>query len=136
MLIIRFQRVGRKNDPSFRLIVTDSRKSPKTGSYLELLGSYNPKTKAAILDKERILAWKKDGAQISDTVRNLLISKGIIEGKKVNVLPKKNPPKKEEAAAEVVQASVAAQPQEATVSESVEPSPQVSEEATTEKPVA
>lgn len=103
MLTIRLQRVGRKNDPSFRLIVTDSRKGPKTGRYLELLGSYNPKTKATNLKKERILAWHKDGAQISDTVRNLLISNKILEGKKVNVLPRKSPPKKDVPAAEIVE---------------------------------
>ena len=96
MLIIGLQRVGRKNDPAFRLIVTDSRKGPKTGRYLELLGSYNPKTKATILKKERILAWHRDGAQISDTVHNLLISNGILEGKKINVLPRKSPPKSSE----------------------------------------
>ena len=95
MLIIRFQRVGRRNDPSFRLIVTDSRRAAKTGAFLELLGSYNPKTKAVTLKKDRVLEWHKNGAQISDTVRNFLISNKVLESKKINVLPRKSPPKKE-----------------------------------------
>lgn len=93
--MIRFQRVGRRNDPSFRLIVCDSRRAAKTGAFLELLGSYNPKTKATTLKNDRILKWHKDGAQISDTVRNFLITNKVIEGKKVNVLPRKSPVKKE-----------------------------------------
>ncbi len=99
MLIIRFQRVGRRNDPSFRLIVTDSRRAAKTGSFLEVLGSYNPKTKAVTLKKDRVLEWKKNGAQLSDTAHNFLISQKVIEGKKINVLPRKSPPKKEGAEA-------------------------------------
>lgn len=131
MLTIRFQRVGRRNDPSFRLIVTDSRKGPKTGSYLELLGSYNPKTKATILKKEKILEWKKNGAQISPTVHNLLISKGIIEGKKINVLPKKTVPAKE--VPEVATAPEAASEEAPEVAE-VTPAP--AEEVSAEEPVA
>lgn len=104
MLIIRFQRVGRRNDPSFRLIVTDSRRAAKTGSFLEILGSYNPKTKAVTLKKDRVLEWKKNGAQVSDTAHNFLISQKVIEGKKINVLPKKTVPKKEGQAAAPVAA--------------------------------
>ncbi|KKW21214.1 MAG: 30S ribosomal protein S16 [Parcubacteria group bacterium GW2011_GWA1_51_12] len=53
MLVIRFQRVGRTNDPAFRLVVTERRSKPKSGS-LEILGSYHPKTKHTILKSERI----------------------------------------------------------------------------------
>ena len=96
MLKIRLQRVGRKNDPSFRVVVTDSRKGPKSSNYLEMLGSYNPKTDVTSLKDERIKHWMKHGAQVSDTVHNLLIKNGIIEGKKINALPKKSPIIKEE----------------------------------------
>lgn len=84
MLVIRFQRVGRKNDPAFRIVVTEKRSKPKSGE-LEILGSYHPKTKEILLKNERILHWLSRGAKPSETVRNLLISKGTIKGKKVSV---------------------------------------------------
>ncbi len=87
MLKIRLQRVGRKNDPSFRLILTDSRKPPKSGSRLELLGSYNARKGEPQFKDERIKYWFSKGAGLSDTVHNLLINAKIIEGKKKNVLP-------------------------------------------------
>lgn len=98
MLAIRFQRRGRKNDPSFRIIVSEKARSPKAGNPLEVLGSYDPITKEAIINGERVKHWVNNGAELSGTVNNLLISKGIIEGKKVNVLRKKSIPKKEEEA--------------------------------------
>lgn len=96
MLKIRFQRTGRKNDPAFRIVVTDSKNSTKTGNHVDVVGSYHPKTKETILKGESIKKWLAIGAQASGTVHNLLVSKGIIEGKKVNVLPKKTPIVKEE----------------------------------------
>ena len=86
MLVIRFQRVGRKNDPAYRLVVTEKRSKPKSGG-TELLGSYHPKTKAAIFKNERILYWLSKGAKASPTVHNLLVSKGILQGKKINMVP-------------------------------------------------
>ena len=96
MLTIRLQRVGRKNDPSFRAIVTESTRGPKSGDYLEVVGSYNPRTHTTALNAERIQFWLSKGAQASDTLHNLLVTHGVIEGKKINVLPKKSPIKKEE----------------------------------------
>jgi small subunit ribosomal protein S16 len=93
MINIRLQRRGRKNDPSFRVIVVDSKKKPKTGNYLEMVGSYDPRTDRVELKGERIKEWMQQGAQVSGTVHNLLISQKIIEGKKINVLPKKTAPK-------------------------------------------
>ena len=77
MLMIRFQRVGRKNDPAFRLVVALKHRRPQTGG-LELLGSYHPKTKEAVLHGERIRHWLEHGAQVSPTVRRLLLKKNII----------------------------------------------------------
>src|SRR3989338_8777630 len=54
MLVIRFQRRGRTNDPAFRVVVTEKRSKPKSGE-LEILGSYHPKTKETLLKNERIL---------------------------------------------------------------------------------
>jgi len=85
MLMIRFQRRGRKNDPSYRIVVTEKRSKPKSGE-LEILGSYHPKTKETVLKNERISYWFSKGAKASPTVHNLLITKGVIQGKKVNVV--------------------------------------------------
>ena len=84
MLVIRFQRVGRRNDPAFRVVVTEKKSKPKT-SGIEILGSYHPKTKATVLKNERILYWISKGAKPSDTVHNLLISKRVMQGKKIAV---------------------------------------------------
>ncbi|MBU6414937.1 30S ribosomal protein S16 [Patescibacteria group bacterium] len=84
MLMIRLQRTGRKNNPSFRLALAEKRSKPKSGA-LELLGSFDPKTKQSILKKERILYWLSQGAHPSTTAHNLLISQGVMRGKKVAV---------------------------------------------------
>lgn len=98
MLKIRLQRVGRKNDPSFRIIVTDSHRAAKTGSVLEVVGNYDARHGEPKVDAERVKHWLSVGAQVSGTVHNLLVDQKIISGKKVNVLPKKTPIKKEEEA--------------------------------------
>ena len=97
MLKVRLQRVGRKNDPSFRVIVTDSTRGPKSGKYIEMLGSYNPRQKRVALNGDRIKYWMSVGAKATGTMHNILIKEKIIEGKKINVLPKKTPIKKETA---------------------------------------
>ncbi len=94
MLKIRLQRIGRKNDPSFRVIVTDSRNPAKRGRYVELLGTFNPHKDAPVINAERIQYWISKGAQPSITVHNMLISGGITSGKKLNALPKKTVLKK------------------------------------------
>src|SRR5438132_1301844 len=96
MLAIRLTRVGKKKDASFRVVVVDSKRKVKAGNYLEMVGSYDPRVNTSSLKAERIKHWMQNGAKPSDTVHNLLISQKIIEGKKINVLPKKTVPKKEE----------------------------------------
>lgn len=86
MLVIRFQRVGRKNDPAFRMVVGERRSKPQS-SGMEVLGSYHPKTKETILENDRILYWMSKGAQISDTAYNLLVAKGVVQGKKRSIVP-------------------------------------------------
>lgn len=96
MLIIRLQRVGKKNEPTFRVVLTDSKNGPKSGKFLEILGSYDARDKnESKVDAEKVKYWIAQGAQLSDTVRNFLINQKVIEGKKVNVLPKKTPIVKE-----------------------------------------
>jgi len=94
MLMIRLQRIGRKNDPSFRVVLTDSKNGPKSGKFKEVLGTYNPKAGVINFKDARVKYWMSVGAKTSDTVHNFLVSKKIIEGKKINVLPKKTPTKK------------------------------------------
>ncbi len=91
MLIIRLARIGRKNDPAFRVVVTEHTRGPKSGKHLEILGNYNPKMDDISIDGERVKYYISNGAQVSDTVHNILVGQGIIEGKKINVLPRKSP---------------------------------------------
>ncbi len=86
MLKIRLQRVGRKHDPSFRVVLTDSRKAAKKGEK-EILGTYDPRRDSSKLNAEKIKEWISKGAQVSDTVHNLLVNLKIIEGKKRDVRP-------------------------------------------------
>ena len=91
MLKIRLQRIGRKNDPSFRAVLTDSKNSTKSGKFLEILGTYNPKAGVKSFKVERVKYWMSKGAKCSDTVHNFLVHDKVLEGKKKNVLPKKKP---------------------------------------------
>ncbi len=93
MLKIRLQRTGRKNNPSFRVVLTDSKNAAKSGRFKEILGSYNVKGGDVILKADRIKHWMSVGAQASETVHNFLVAEKIIEGKKKNVLPRKSPTK-------------------------------------------
>lgn len=97
MLMIRLQRTGRKNEPTYRVILTEKARSPKTGEVIEILGSYDARrdVKEQVLKADRITYWISKGAQPSDTIHNLLVTLGIIKGKKVNALPRKSPIKKE-----------------------------------------
>mgnify|MGYP001601604409 CR=1 FL=1 len=89
MLTIRLQRVGKKNQPAFRLILTE-KKNPVKGKFQEILGSYNPRLKTKSLKGERIKYWLSKGAQLSATAHNLLVNEGIITAKKVKAWrPKK-----------------------------------------------
>lgn len=81
MLTIRLSRTGKKKQPSYRLIVSEKTKDP-WGRYLELLGNFNPRSKELNLKRERILHWVSQGAQMSNTVHNLLLKAGVVEGKK------------------------------------------------------
>jgi len=129
MLKVRLQRTGRKHEPTFRVVVTESQNSTKSGKFLEIVGAYDARTdKGTILNADRINYWISKGALLTGTVNNLLISKDVIKGKKVNVLPKKTVAKKEEEAAP---AAPAPAPEAEAVSAPVEEAPKqaVEEEA-------
>lgn len=82
MLVIRFFRVGKKNQPSFKIVVTEKTNPPHAGRYVEEVGFYNPLTKERKILTERMKYWMSKGAQPSDTVFNILVAEGIVEGKK------------------------------------------------------
>lgn len=110
--MIRLQRVGRKHEPVFRLVLTDSKNGPKSGKYLEVLGSYDPRRENKIeqFKVEEIKHWISKGAKLSDTVHNFLLTKKVIAGKKINALPKKKPIVKPADATVAPKAEVKAEP--------------------------
>jgi len=112
MLKIRMQRTGRINSPSYRIIVVEHTESPKTGKIVERLGNYDPTTKERKIDTDRVRYWMSVGAKPSGTVHNMLVTIGVLNDKKVNVLPKKSPPKKEGDEAAVPAAEAPAAPSE------------------------
>jgi small subunit ribosomal protein S16 len=81
MLVIRFQPVGKKHQKIFRIVLQEKR-SKLQGKCIAKLGWWDPRRKVGEFDKERIEFYIKNGAQVSDSVWNLLIKKGIIKGKK------------------------------------------------------
>ncbi len=102
MLTIRLTRKGKKNQPFFRVVVIDKRRSSKGGRPSEILGYVDPLTKRRSLKKDRILYWISVGAKPSATVHNLLVSEKIIEAPKINKF------KKSKKLAEVKVATIAA----------------------------
>lgn len=135
MLTIRLTRVGKKKDASFRVVVVESKRKVQAGNYLEMVGSYDPKTDRVELKADRIKHWIAMGTTVSDTVHNLLVSQKVIDAKKKNVLPKKTV-EKVEAPAEAAPAPAAETASEAPASEAAPETPAednaVVEEAKTE----
>ena len=82
MLKLRLRRMGAKKQPSYRIVVAESR-SPRDGRFIETIGIYNPKTQPMTLrvDAERAQHWLQHGAQPTDTVRALLVRVGVLEGR-------------------------------------------------------
>lgn len=73
MLKVRLQRVGKRGQAYFRVVVVEHTKKPK-GEVLELLGSYDPHKKVFNVKKDRVEYWMENGAQISPTVNNLMVN--------------------------------------------------------------
>lgn len=80
MVKIRLNRMGAKRQPFYRIVVADSR-SPRDGRFIEIVGNYDPTKDPAIInvDEEKVMAWIKNGAQPTDTVRSLLSKQGIMK---------------------------------------------------------
>ncbi len=80
MVKIRLRRMGRRNRPSYRVVVADSRSS-RDGKFIDIIGHYNPLTDPATINinEEKALKWLGFGAQPTDTVRSLLGKLGIMD---------------------------------------------------------
>ena len=132
MLMIRLQRIGRRNDAAFRIAVLEKARAARAGRVVEALGSYNPKTKAFTLDETRAKEWMAHGAEPTDTLRNLFIAKGVMTGKQVDVFPssarKKARLAEEKAAADAI-AAKKAEEDAAAVEAAATPAPEAAPEA-------
>jgi len=79
MVKIRLMRMGKKNQPFYRIVVADSR-APRGGKYIEAIGYYNPTTEPSTIriEEEKALLWLDRGAQPSDSARVLLEKTGVL----------------------------------------------------------
>ena len=77
---IRLKRMGSKKRPFYRIVVANSR-SPRDGRFIETVGTYNPLTdpETVTLKEEKVMNWLNNGAQPSDTVRNILSRNGVMK---------------------------------------------------------
>ena len=84
MLMLRLARIGKKKHPLYRIVASEKSRD-LYGRALEIIGHYNPTTKDLTVQKDRVTHWLSKGAQVSDTLHNLLVEKKVIEGKKKSV---------------------------------------------------
>lgn len=89
MVKIRFRRVGKKKQPHYRIVVSDSA-SPRSGRFIETIGHYDPGTNPAtvIVKEDKLQEWMGKGAQPSESLRKVLVTCGILKGEKI---PEKKP---------------------------------------------
>jgi small subunit ribosomal protein S16 len=133
MLVIRYFRIGKKNQPYFKIVVTDQRMPVRGGRFVEEVGFSDPVKKKKILKADRIKYWIGKGAQPSDSIHNLLISEKIIEGKKRDVHKEK---KVAEGASAPAGASAAQGAPAAAPAEAKKEEPKVEVKAEEPKPAA
>ncbi len=115
MLAIKFKRIGKKHQPSFRIIIAEKR-SKMVGTNVEDIGWYSPLSKKFELKKDRVTYWISKGAQPTDTVHNFLVKEGVLSAPKRAVHKKS---KKAEIKAE----APAATPASATPAPEAKPAP-------------
>ena len=77
MVKLRLKRMGRKKRPFYRIVAMDAN-APQSGQALEEIGTYDPAAAVFDVDEEAALQWLKNGAQMSETVHNLMKSKGVL----------------------------------------------------------
>jgi small subunit ribosomal protein S16 len=80
LLKIRLARVGKKKQPTYRVVVADAR-APRDGAYVEIIGHYNPRTEpnTFVIDEEKARDWMRKGAQPTDRMHKLLATVGLME---------------------------------------------------------
>lgn len=129
MLTIRLTRKGKKNQPFFRVVVIDKKRSSKGGRAVEELGFIDPLKKRISLKKERILYWISVGAKPSDTMQNWLIEQKIVKGEKINKFKKTAKAKAAEAKkiADEAAAKLAAEAAEKVAKEAPDVAPEKAE---------
>ena len=143
MLRIRLSRVGKRKQPSYRLVVADSRK-PRDGAFIKIIGHYNPRTEPTtlVVKEEEAVEWLRRGAQPSETVAKLLTRLGVMEragraplvwDRKTPVKPKKE---KEEPAAETAAAAAPAQAKATAAKPPAEPEAAAPETPPEDEPTA
>jgi len=142
MLAIRMQRTGRKGHAQFRLIVQESRRTPSSGNVIAALGSYDPHTKAVILDKEQAAKYLNNGAQPSPRMAMILQKEGVklpswvkVDDKRTKSIKNTEKLRRNQTAAPVEEAAVEEVVAEAPA-ETSEEAPVVAETPTEEVPVA
>lgn len=141
MLMLRLQRIGRRNEPHYKIVVIEKTRGPKSQKYVDIVGSYNPKMGTVQMNEEKVKTHLANGVQPSDTVYNMLVTKGLVEGRKKNVLPKKSPVIDEEKLAREKEEAEAKAQAEKEAKEAAEAEAKAAEEAanaeseeTTEEP--
>ena len=82
MVKIRLRRIGKKKQPTYRVVVSDSR-SPRDGRFIEAIGRYAPRSEPSVveIDREKAQDWLRKGAQPTEAVANLLAIAGVIDKK-------------------------------------------------------
>lgn len=80
MVKLRLMRMGKKKQPTYRVVAADSR-SPRDGRFIEILGHYNPRSEPSVvvIDNDKAVAWLRKGAQPTETVARLLEDCGAME---------------------------------------------------------
>ncbi len=116
--------MGRKHEPTFRIVLTDSKNSTKSGRSREVLGSYDPRKTVDLLKTDRIKYWLEMGALPTGTVHNLFVTHKIIDSKKINVLPRKHPVVKEKEAEKEAEKEVVVEVPDAPVTTDETPASQ------------
>jgi small subunit ribosomal protein S16 len=117
MLKIRLARVGKKKQPTYRVVVADAR-APRDGKYVEIIGQYNPRTEpnTFVIDEEKARDWLKKGAQPTERIHKLFATVGILEPlvfppPKPKPAPQAAAPTRSAAAAPAAAATAVAEPE-------------------------
>ena len=127
---IRLTRKGKKKQPTYRVVVADSR-SPRDGRYIEQIGRYDPRQEPSLveIDTDRAKYWIDNGAQPSDAVHKLLVISGLLEPKRVREPKVHVVDEKAQKAAEAEDAAIVATAEAETAAEEAAAPEEAAEEA-------